>query len=94
MIPKFYAYIMAAELDVHPNIPQILVGNNEESLYFHNNPNLMHYLLSEKILLESISAKFFVHQNMVTGTEITDDFDVLNWFQIQKIKFPMMTRFD
>ena len=28
MMPKFYEYIMAAELDVHPNTPQILVSNN------------------------------------------------------------------
>ena len=31
---------------------------------------------------------------MVAGTEITDDFDVLNWFQIQQMQFPMMTRFE
>ena len=29
MMPKFYEYIMAAELAVCPNTPQILVGNNE-----------------------------------------------------------------
>ena len=36
MIPKFYEYIMAVELAVRPNIPHILVRNNEDSLYFHN----------------------------------------------------------
>ena len=30
---------------------------------------------------------------MVAGTEITDDFDVLNWFEIQQMKFLMLTRF-
>ena len=30
---------------------------------------------------------------MVAGTEITDDFYVLNCFQIQKMQFPMLTRF-
>ena len=51
MMPKFYEYIMAAELAVHPNTPQILVRNNEDSLYFNNNPNCMHSLSSEAILL-------------------------------------------
>ena len=53
----------------------------------------MHYIFSEAILLERIGAKFFINQNTVYGTEITDDFDVLNWFQIQKMQFPMLTRF-
>ena len=53
----------------------------------------MHSLLSEAILLESIGAKFVIYQNMVAGTETTDDFDVLNWFQIQQIQFPMLKRF-
>ena len=53
----------------------------------------MRSLSSEAILLERISAEFFIYQNMVAGTEITDDFDVLNWFQIQKMKFPILTRF-
>ena len=30
---------------------------------------------------------------MVAGTEITDDIDTLDWFQIQKIQFSMLTRF-
>ena len=30
---------------------------------------------------------------MVAGTEITDNFDVLNWFQMQKIKFTMLIQF-
>ena len=81
---------MAAELDVHTNTPQILVHNNEYSLYFHNNPNRMKSILSEAILLERIGAEFVIYQNMVAGTEITDDFDVLNWFQIQQMKFPML----
>ena len=29
MIPKLYEYVMATELAVHPNTPQILVVNNE-----------------------------------------------------------------
>ena len=43
----------------------------------------MHSLSSEAIVLESIGAEFVIYQNTVTVTEITDDFDVLNWFQIQ-----------
>ena len=84
---------MAAELAFHPNTPQILVRKNEDSLYFNNNPNRMHSLSSEAILLERIRAEFFIYQNMVAETEITDDFDVMNWFQIQKMQFPMLTRF-
>ena len=53
----------------------------------------MHSLLFEATLLERIRAKFVIYQNMVAGTEITDDFDVLNWFQIQQMQFPMLTRF-
>ena len=93
MLPKLYEYIIAAEISVHPNTPQILVHNNEYSLYFHNKPNRMHSLSSEEILLEMIAAKFVIYQNTVSGTEINYDFDVLNWFHIQKIQFPMMTRF-
>ena len=93
MTPKFYEHIMAAELSVHKNTPQILVRTNEESLYFHNNPKRMHSLSSEAILLERIGAKFIIYQNAVVGTEITDNFDVLNWFRIQQIKFPMLTHF-
>ena len=54
----------------------------------------MHFLLSKAILLERIGAKFVIYQNMVTGTEITDNFDVLNWFQIQQMEFTMLTRFE
>ena len=79
---------MAEELAFHKNTPHILDRNNEDSLYFNNNLNRMHSLSSEEILLERICAKFVVYQNMVVGTEITDDFDVLNWFQIQQIKPP------
>ena len=93
MTPKFYEHIMATELSVHKNTPQILVRTNEESLYFHNNPKRMHSLSSEAILLERIGAKFIIYQNAVVGTEITDNFDVLNWFRIQQIKFPMLTHF-
>ena len=53
----------------------------------------MHYLSSESILLERIGAKFFIYQNTVAGTEITDYFDVLNWFQIQHIKLLKPKRF-
>ena len=73
---------MSAELANHSNTPHILVRNNEDYLYFHNNPNRMHSIFSEAILLERIGAEFVTYQNMVAGTEITDDFDVLNWFQI------------
>ena len=45
----------------------------------------MHSLLSGAILLERIGAEFIIYQNMVVGTEITDDFDVLNWFQIHQM---------
>ena len=93
MMPKFYEYIVSEKLAVHPNTPQILVCNNEDSPYFHNNPNRMHSLSSEATLLERIRAKFVIYQYMVAGTEITDDFDVLNWFQIQKMQFPMLTLF-
>ena len=47
----------------------------------------------EATLLERIGTKFFTYQNKVAGTEITDDFDVLNWFQRQQIQFPMLTHF-
>ena len=83
MIPKFYEYIMDAELSVHTNTLHILVFNNEDSLCFHNKPNRMQSLSSEAILLDRIGAEFFIYQNTVAGTQITDDFDVLNWFQIQ-----------
>ena len=53
----------------------------------------MHSLSSGAILLERIGAKFVTYQNTVAGTEITDDFDVLNLFQIQHMKFPMLTCF-
>ena len=53
----------------------------------------MHYLLSEAIIWERIGAEFVIYQNMVAGTEITDDSDVLNWFQIQQMKLTMLTHF-
>ena len=53
----------------------------------------MHSLSSEAILLERIGSEFVIYQNRVTGKEITEYFDVLNWFQIQQIKFPVLTRF-
>ena len=93
MLTRFAYTIMAAEIAVHPNTPQIIVHNNEDSLYFNNNPNSMHSLSSEAILLERIGDEFLIYQNTVPGTEITDNFDVLNWFQIQQMKFPMLTRF-
>ena len=68
MMPKFYEYIMAAELSVHPNIPQIIVSNNAYSLYFNNNHKRMRSLSSEAILLKRIGAEFFIYQNMVFGT--------------------------
>ena len=61
MMPKFYEYIMAAELAVHTNTPHIIVRNNEDSLYFNNNPNRMHSLSSEAILLERIGAEFVIY---------------------------------
>ena len=69
---------MATELAFNPNTPQILVRSNQELLYFHNNPNHTHSLSSEAILLERIDDEFVIYQNAVTGTEITDDFYVLN----------------
>ena len=83
---------MAEELDVHTNNPQILVGDNEQSLYFHNNPNRMHSSSAEAIMMKRIGAELVIYQNTVSGKEITDGFDVLNWFQIQKIKSPILTR--
>ena len=53
----------------------------------------MHSLSSEAILLESIGADFVIYQNTFAGTEITDDFDVMNWSWIQQIKLPMLKRF-
>ena len=53
----------------------------------------MHSLSSEAILLERIGAEFVIYQNTVAGTGITDDFDVLNWFQIRQMKFTMLKRF-
>ena len=58
---------MAAEFAVHQKIPQILVRNNEESSYFYNNLNCMHYLSPETIILESIGAEFVIYQNMIAG---------------------------
>ena len=53
----------------------------------------MHYISDEATLLERIGAEFFIYQNMVAWKDITDDFDVLNWFQIQQIKFSILTCF-
>ena len=82
IMPKFYEHSMAAELAFNLNTPQILVGNNKESLYLHNNLNWMHSILSKAIFFENISAEFVIYQNTVAWTEITDNFDGLNWFQI------------
>ena len=84
---------MDAELAVHPNTPKILVHNHGESLYLHNNPKHMHSLFTEAMFLERIGANFFIYQNTVAGTEITNDFDVMNCFHIQKIKSPVLTHF-
>ena len=59
---------MALELTVNTSTTQILVGNKKESLYFHNNPNRIHSLLSESTLLGQIIAKFVLYQNPVAGT--------------------------
>ena len=80
MMPKFYDFIMAAELSVNPSTPQILVVNNQWSLYFNNNPNRRHSLSAEAIILERIYAEFITYKNTVAWIKITDDFDVLNWF--------------
>ena len=68
MMPKLYEYIMAEELAVNPNTSQIIVGKNEESLYFYNKPNSMHSLLSELIILERSGAEFIIYQNTAAGT--------------------------
>ena len=68
MMPKLYEYIMDTELDINPKTPQILVRNNEDYLYFHNNPNRMHSISSEAILLERIGSEFVIYQNTVAGT--------------------------
>ena len=85
-------HLLEKYFGVNPNTPQILVRNNEESIYFHNNPNQMNSISSEAIFLDRIGAEFVIYQNTVAGTEITDDFDVLDWFQIHKMKPPMLTR--
>ena len=82
MIPKFYEYIMDAELAANPNTPQKLVGNNKESLYLYNNPNHIYSLSAEEIVLVRIGAEIIIYRNTVSGTEITDYFDVVNSFQI------------
>ena len=82
IIDKFYEYIMDAKLAINPNNPHILVRSNGDSLYSHNKPKRMHSLSSKAILLERIGSKFVIYQNTVYGTEVTDDSDVLNWFQI------------
>ena len=61
MMPKFYEYIMAAELAVHTNTPQILVHNNTDYLYLHNNPIRTHSLSYEAILLERIGAELIIY---------------------------------
>ena len=53
----------------------------------------MHYISDEATLLERIGAEFVIYQKTVAWKEITDDFDVLNWFQIQQIKFSILTCF-
>ena len=63
MMPKFYDSIMTEELAFGTNTPQILMGNNQESLYLHNNPNHRHSLSAESILLERIDAEFVTYQN-------------------------------
>ena len=93
MITKLFEYIMAAELAASTNTPQIMARNKQESLYIHKKPYHTHSISAEAILFERIDAEFIIYQNTVDRTEITDDFDVLNWFQIQKIKFPMLTCF-
>ena len=60
IMPKFYEYIMAAELAVNPETPQILVSNKEESLYFHNKPNRVHSISYEVIILKRIGSKFVI----------------------------------
>ena len=92
MMPKFYDFIMAAELSVNPSTPQILVVNNQWSLYFNNNPNRRHSLFTKAILLDGIYAKVVTYQNLVAGTYITDDFYALHSFQ-KKFKFPILTHF-
>ena len=67
MMPIFYEYIMAAELAIHPKPSKKLVRNNEDSIYFHNNPNRMHSLSSESILLERIGAEFVIYQKKSLG---------------------------
>ena len=44
---KLYEYIMAAELSVNPNTPQILVSNNQESLYLPINSIYMHSISTD-----------------------------------------------
>ena len=69
------------------------MGNNQEFLFFHNNPNHRHYLSAEAIFLERIDVKLVTYQNAVAGIEINDYSCVLHWFQKQQMKFLMLTRF-
>ena len=71
---------MDSELADNTSTPQIIVGNHQWSLYFNNNPNRRYYLSAEGILLERIYAEFIPYKNTVTGTEITNNFDVIHWF--------------
>ena len=68
MMSNFYDYIMVSELAANPSTPQIVVGNNQYSLYFHNNHNRRQSISAEAILLERIDAKFITYQNSVAGT--------------------------
>ena len=49
--------------------------------------------MDEEILLDSIDTEFATYQNAVTGTEITDDFDVLHWFHKKQMKLTILTCF-
>ena len=43
--------------------------------------------------MERIGVELVIYQNTVAGTQITDDFDVLNWFQMQQMQFPILKWF-
>ena len=43
--------------------------------------------------MERIGVELVIYQNTVVGTQITDDFDVLNWFQMQQMQFPILKWF-
>ena len=67
MMTKLYEYIMDAELAVNPNTPHILVGNNQESLYFNTR---LHPVWGSKLTWSIIpTEKQFVERSVIEMLE-------------------------